>query len=201
MHRKFRRANWRKLTWESKTILHFLPASASAPTLIIGGKTITKDNIEEYREEYTRRLSIYSQEIKQRGYRTVSGRYKGKTSKSCRKINSAWVSVISEGIQTGMEITQDGFDAQLVLGVKLNGEEMSIENPAVIIELTITLLDEMNPDYLFQGEIINGVITLKPDLSVLKSWPRWANPPRKRDLKKCTITLEPLSGNSDEPDK
>ena len=72
----------------------------------------------------------------------------------------------------------------------------NFENPVVIVEAAIFVLDVMSSDYGFRGKVKGEVISLKPDESVLKGWPEWANPPRKKDLRKCTITLEPLKTKS-----
>ena len=57
----------------------------------------------------------------------------------------------------------------------------------------------MNSDYFFRGTIKHNEIEIKPDASVLRSWPKWAGPPSQKDLENCTITLEALSDNFEKP--
>src|SRR5205809_3954103 len=98
-----------------KKMLHFLPAVDSGTTIHLPDETITKSNVEEYRGRYEKRLALYGEAIKQRGYKTISGAYKGETTESCARIQSAWVGVIHERGQSGIEIAQDGIEAQVVI--------------------------------------------------------------------------------------
>lgn len=179
-----------------KKMLHFLPTAAAGATIHLPDETITKSNVEEYRGRYEKRLSLYGEAIKQRGYKTISGAYKGETTESCARINSLWVGVIHERIQSGIEIAQDGIEAQVVIRGKHEGKELSLKNQAAIAESAISVLDAMNSDYFFRGEIQDHVIVIKPNLSVLDTWPKWAGPPSRSDLENCTITLKLLSADS-----
>ncbi|WP_305910376.1 tetratricopeptide repeat protein (plasmid) [Methylomarinum sp. Ch1-1] len=179
-----------------KKMLHFLPAVDAGATINLPDKTITKSNVEEYRGRYEKRLSLYGEAIKQRGYKTISGAYKGETTESCAKIQSAWVGVIHERSQSGIEIEQHGIEAQVVIRVTHEGKELSLKNEAAIAESAISVLDAMNSDYFFRGEIKDQAIVIKPNLSVLDKWPKWAGPPSRSDLENCTITLKPLSADS-----
>ena len=180
-----------------KKMLHFLPAVEGGGTIQLPDETITISNVEEYRGKYERRLSLYKEAIKQRGYKTISGTYKGETTESCARIKSAWVGVIHERIQSGIEIAQDGMDAQVVIRAKHEGKELSLKNQAAIAESAISVMDAMNSDYFFRGKIKNQVIVIKPSLLVLNTWPNWAGPPSRSDLENCTITLKPLSADSE----
>lgn len=158
----------------------------------IGSEALNK-NVEQYKRKYQGRFSTYREAIKQRGYRTISGTYRGKTTEACARIKSAWVGSIREGRASGIEITQDGFDAQVIVSIEHEGKKLSLRNQVAIAESGIALLDEMNSDYYFVGRIKDKEIELKPSVSVLRSWPQWARPPSREDLENCTITLEPLS--------
>ena len=46
-------------------------------TFNIRGETINKDNVDEYRARYQKQLSLYKEAIKQRGYASIAGAYKG----------------------------------------------------------------------------------------------------------------------------
>ena len=176
-------------------IERLLPAARAGATIVTPGGEINQENAGEYEREYHERLSAYAEVITHRGYKDLSGSYQSRTTKSCGRIQSHWVGLIHEDSASGIEIRQDGFEAQLIVKIKSGGKEFSVENPAIIVEAAIFVLDAMNSEYGFRGKVKGEAILLKPDVSVLKTWPGWAGPPRKKDLKKCTITLEPLKSN------
>jgi hypothetical protein len=100
--------------------------------------------------------------------------------------------LIYEQEQKTVEITQDDMDASVVVMVEVKGKELNVKNPAAVAESTMAVNDAMNSDYFFRGEIKDNVIVFKPDVSVLRSWPRWAKPPSRSDLEACVVTLERL---------
>jgi hypothetical protein len=179
-----------------KLILNFLPLAAGGVTIQLPGETITQSNVEQYRVRFEKQLSLDGKAIKQRGYKTISGAYKGETTESCANIGSPWVAIIHRQNHSGIEIVQNGIEAQLVVRVKSEGKELSLTNPAAIAESAISVVDEMNSDYFFQGEIKNQAIVIRPNLSVLNTWPKWADPPTQSALENCTITLKPVSADS-----
>ena len=172
----------------TKTALPLVSAGARA-TIHIQGATINKDNVEEYKAKYEKRLALYEEAIKQRGFKTISGEYKGEAAESCARSNSIWAAVIQKQQQSGIEIIQDGIEAQIVIEFTQKDMEMSIKNPAAIAESAISVVDAMNSDYFFRSEIKDNVIVFKPNLVVLDTWPKWADPPSRSDLENCTITL------------
>ena len=172
---------------------HVFPAAEKGVTIQLGNETINKSNVEQYQRRYQERLSIYREAIEQRGYSIIAGTYRGKTTEACARIHSAWVGLISEGRANGIEIVQDDFDAQVIVSTEHEGKKLSIRNMAAIAESSIALQDAMNSDYFFLGRIKNKQIEIKPDASVLRSWPRWAGPPSKKDIENCIITLEAIS--------
>lgn len=179
-----------------KSILLFLSNVDVGVTLQLPGETITKNNVQEYRGRYEKRLTLYREAITQRGYKTISGTYKGETTESCARIKSPWVSLIQLQEQSGIEIVQNGIEAQIVIKIKQEGEELSLKNQAVIAESALSVVDEFNSDYFFRGDIKEQEIVIKPILLVLDTWPDWAGPPSQSDLENCTITLKALSSNS-----
>jgi hypothetical protein len=179
-----------------KLILDFLPLARGGVTIQLPGETITRSNVEEYRIKFEKQLSLDREAIKQRGYKTISGVYKGETTESCANIGSPWVAVIHKQNQSGIEIVQNGMEAQLIVRVKGEGKELSFNNPVAIAESAISVVDEMNSDYFFQGEVKDQAIVIKPNLSVLNTWPKWADPPTQSALENCTITLKPVSAGS-----
>ncbi|NIN36194.1 MAG: hypothetical protein GTO60_14290, partial [Gammaproteobacteria bacterium] len=64
------------------------------------------------------------------------------------------------------------------------------ENQAAIVESAMIIRDGINSSYFFRGQVKNKQIIIKPDPSVLETWPNWAGPPSRKDLKKCKITLD-----------
>ena len=174
-----------------KSIVRLVPTGARA-TIHIGGVTINKDNVDEYQVKFERRLSLYEQAIRQRGYKTISGLYKGEATESCARSNSIFAALIQQQKQESIEITQDDMDAQIIITAKHDDKEVSITNPAAVAESVIAVNEATNSDYFFRGEIKNNVIVFKPHVSVLDTWPKWANPPSRRDLEECIVTLERL---------
>jgi head-tail adaptor len=159
-------------------------------TVTIGNITINKDNVAEYKAKFEGRLSLYEKAIRQRGFKTVAGLYKGEATESCVRTNAIWAALIQKQSQKAIEITQEVMDAQVVITVEQEGKEISLKNPAAIAESAIAVNEATNSDYYFRGEIKNKVIVFRPDVSVLNTWPKWAKPPSRRDLEECIITLE-----------
>jgi hypothetical protein len=172
-----------------KHTVRFVAIGARTP-VTIGNVTINKNNVDEYKAKYEARLRIYEQAIRQRGFKKIEGQYQGVANKSCARSNSLFAAVIEEQKQAAIEITQDGIDAQIVITVEREGKDISLTHPAAVAESAVAVNEATNSDYYFQGEIKNSAIVFKPDVMVLKTWPKWANPPNRKDLENCVITLE-----------
>lgn len=175
--------------WTRFMVQAMFPAAEKGVTIHVGGLTINKSNVAQYQQEYERPLATYREVIKRRGYMTIAGVYKGKATEACARIQSLWVRLIVERRTTGVEIVQDGPDAQLIVSIQDEGRKLELRNRAAIVESAIALQDGMNGDFYFRKTIKPGEIELKPDISVLRSWPKWAGPPRQEDLKSCTVVL------------
>jgi hypothetical protein len=175
---------------------YVLPLAEMGGNIQLGGEEITKSNFRQYQQRYQERLSIYSEAIRQRGYSVIAGKYKGKVTESCGRAGSLWVSLISEGQPVSIEIKQDGFDAEVIVSSEIDGKEFSLKNAAAIAGSGIAIQDSMNSGYYFQGEIKNRQIVIKPNASVLRSWPQWAGPPDQNDIDNCVITLEAISDDT-----
>ncbi len=169
-----------------------LVAIGDRTPITIGKITINKNNVEEYKAKFEGRLSLYKQAIKQRGFKTLAGKYKGEATKSCAGSSSLFAALIQQQNLTAIEITQDDMDAQIILTVEQKGKQSSLSNPAAVVESAMVVNEATNSDYFFRGDIKKNLITFKPDVSVLKTWPKWANPPSRKNLEKCIITLERL---------
>lgn len=170
-----------------------LVALGERANVIIGNTKINKDNVEEYKAKYGERLALYEQAIRQRGFEAVAGHYKGEATEACVRSNAMWAALIQRQSQKAIEITQEGMDAQVIISVEYEGQERRLKNSAAIAESAMALNEMSNSDYYFRGEIRDNIIVFKPDLSVLRTWPKWANPPRREDLEDCVITLERLA--------
>jgi hypothetical protein len=175
--------------WVKFVTQYALPTVETGGNIQLGSEAINKSNVSEYQRKYQERYLIYRKAIKQRGYRTISGTYSGTTTEACARVRSTWVSLIREGSAKSIEIQQDGFDAQLIISAEYKGKKLDIRNKAAVVESGIALQDAMNSDYFFRGTIKNDTIEIQPDVSVLQSWPKWANPPSQQDLETCIVTL------------
>jgi hypothetical protein len=158
----------------------------------ISGRIVNKDNVDENLRRFKKQVFVYEEAIKERGYADIAGMYKSEATMSCAKSNSLFAAAIQERLVTGIEIKQDNIDLQLVISLAQKGKETSIGTTAAIAETAIALIEPMNSDFYFLGEIRDRVIVLKPDVSVLNTWPRWARPPSRSDLEDCIVTLERL---------
>ncbi len=159
-------------------------------TLKSGGDVIEKDNVDEYMAKYQNQLSLYEEAIRQRGSNDLSGMYQGEATESCSRSNSIFATVIHGQKQSAIEIRQNNIDALVVVSVVQDGSEFDVTNPAAVVESAIALIEAANSDYYFSGQLNNDVIEIKPGLSVLETWPKWASPPRRSDLEGCVITLK-----------
>ena len=152
--------------------------------------TIDQGNVQQYRERFEARLAIYRAAIEQRGYESFAGNYDASATESCSRAGSAWAGLVSEGAVRGVEIVQEEFAIQLTTRYEVDGEIQGVETQPVAVESVMTFDDFSNSDYSLVGELEDGKIVVKPDDSVLDTWPQWANPPRREDLSNCTVTLQ-----------
>lgn len=172
-----------------KHVVRFV-AIGEKTSVTIGNVTINKDNVDEYKAKYEGRLRLYEQAIRQRGFKEIEGQYQGQATESCARSNSLFAGLIEEQKQAAIEIVQEEIDAQVVITVERDSEEISLTHPAAVAESAVAVNEATNSDYYFRGEIRNRVIIFKPDLMVLRTWPEWASPPSSKDLENCVITLE-----------
>ena len=174
-----------------ESYLDFLFAAEGGGTIQTPEGPIDKSNVHEYRERFEARLAIYRAAIEQRGYESFAGTYDASATESCSRAGSAWAGLVSEGVVRGVEIVQEGFAIQLTTRYEVDGELQSIDTQPVAVESVMTFDDPGNSDYSLVGEIEDDKIMVKPDDRVLDAWPQWANPPKRDDLRNCTVTLIP----------
>ena len=175
---------------QMESYLDSLSLAEGGSTIQTPEGTIDQGNVQQYRERFEARLAIYRAAIEQRGYESFAGNYDASATESCSRAGSAWAGLVSEGAARGVEIVQEGFAIQLTTRFELDGEIQSIETQPVAVESVMTFDDFGNSDYSLVGEIEDGKIVVKPDDNVLDTWPQWANPPKREDLRNCTVTLE-----------
>ena len=173
-----------------ESYLDFLFAAEGGGTIQTPEGTIDKSNVHQYRERFEARLALYRAAIEQRGYESFAGTYDASATESCSRAGSAWAGLVSEGAVDGVEIVQEGFAIQLTTKFEVDGEIQSFDTEPVAVESVMTFDDPGNSDYSLVGEIEDSRIVVKPDDSVLDTWPQWANPPKREDLNNCTITLQ-----------
>ncbi len=172
-----------------------IPMVEKGFTIILPEGKLTKRKARRYKKEYFIRFSIYAEAIIERGYKTIAGSYQRRGSKSCKRIRSALNDSKYACMTSDVEIQQDGYEARLIVRFEHEGKEITLEHPMIVVETAVMVMDATNSDYFFRGEIKGKKIVLKPELSVLAGWPKWAGPPLEQDLRECTITLEPRKGN------
>lgn len=161
-------------------------------TAHVGGDRITASNVARFRDLYEKRLQKYLKGMQKRGSMSMAGTYHGEVTESCARSGSTWIGFIAAGDARGIRIHQDGFDARFEVIYEYEGEASAFANLAAVVESTIVIGDAMNSDYFSQGQLQDGVITIHPSAEVLKGWPKWAGPPKRKDIEACTVTLTPV---------
>ena len=162
-------------------------------TIHVGGEEITARNASKFKKRYEKRKKIYGEAIRQRGQISLAGAYNGKATESCERVKSYWISSIASGMVSSISIDQDGVDATLEIEIMHEGSPLTLKSDIAVVESSIAVGDEMNPDYYSLGEAADGKITVRPDVRVLTGWPNWASPPTREDIIECRVELTPLS--------
>lgn len=175
--------------WVRFTLRYLIPAAKKGVRVHIGAETIDKKNVDEYERRYGSRLDTYRRAIHQRGYKTIAGHYRGEATQACTQAGSVWASLIAADRANDVEITQTGFEARLIVTARHNGARIHVDNAAAIVESSMVVHDRMHSDYFFRGKITDKGIRIKPVLSVLRAWPKWAHPPSRKALENCVVTL------------
>jgi len=151
--------------------------------------SITASNAALYLAGYQDRLRVYALVIARRGSQAIAGPYRATATSSCARIQSMWAGGVREGALSEINISQDGFNAELLHKAQLEGKSHSVGIPGVVVESVLALEDPANSEFLFLGQITPGQIKVQPDAKVLAGWPSWANPPSRKDLSECVVTL------------
>ena len=168
----------------------YLAAAERGMTIQTPDGTIDKSNAHQYRERYEARLAVYRSAIEQRGYESFAGNYEARSTESCSRAGSAWAGTVAQGSVRGVGIEQDGFTIRLTTNFELDGELRDVEMESIAVESGMTFDDPANSEYLLVGQIADGKITVRPDDRVLDTFPGWANPPKREDLRNCVVTLQ-----------
>jgi hypothetical protein len=155
---------------------------------------IDESSAAKQKQEGERRLRAYREAILQRGFENFSGTYKvASVTPSCADTGSLWLGGAVEGILEEYVFSQESFELVLSITPKIEPGTMddvgTFDLEGVVVESAILIEDPFNSDYFIEGEGFGDRIELKPNLNVLKSWPKWAGPPKKRDLERCKLVL------------
>ena len=130
-------------------IERIIPIIERSLTVVTPDGKITKRKARKYKKEYDKQLSIYTKVITERGYNTIAGSYQVRTSESCGRIQSNWVGSIHDDPASGIEIQQDGFEAQLFIRGEYEGEERTFENLAIVIKTFVLMRLPRTPNTIF----------------------------------------------------
>lgn len=170
----------------------YIPIAEKGVRVRMPGESITldKNNAASYRKKYERRLLIYEDSMVKRGAKNIAGKYRGKATQSCRRSQSMWDFLEHSEHRKGIVIIQKGNHAKIEFMVVREGRTIHMNSPAVVVESTVVAIDPMNSSYFYYGKMTDQGIVFKPDPKVLKSWPKWANPPSLNDIQNCSITFE-----------
>lgn len=156
--------------------------------IVTQGGEITARNAALVRQETEERIALFGQEIERRGYVDLSGRYRAQTTEACSRIPS-WISFIPQGA-TSFEFRQSGFEFDLLQ--KKPSDSRANRMTGVVAESSFAFKDSLNSGFRFNGTASGRSLVVKPDPSVLQSWPDWAGPPSRRDIISCTVTFTKL---------
>ena len=176
----------------ARIILGFLPSvkQDGNTTIVARGRTINQENADDMTPVVVQELATYETAIQKRGYKTISGQYRAKATPQCARIGSYWTRGIAEGVLRDVEVKQNGFQIQLVQTVEYEGQSSTYELEGVIVESALTFSGAANSDFVFLGQIELKEIEVRPDVdAVLGYWPKWAGPPRRKDLSACRVIL------------
>lgn len=170
-----------------------LPMAEMGVTVHLGDTEISEDNAAEMRVVYERRLEVYEEAIRARGYQPIAGRYEATATESCARASSTPAMIIQEGVFESIEIVQEGAQISMVIGTTYDGESFDIECAGFTVEQAVVINDPMNGDYIIRGTVADGDISLHPDSRVLDTWPAWAGPPAREDIENCVVKLTRIS--------
>lgn len=182
----------------SQMLNNILPAAEQGVTIHSPEGTITKENAASFRTRFENRLAIYKDAIQQRGNFTLAASYRlVSVSKSCSKSRSDWASLVAGKEFIDLQISQAGFEGDMNSRFNIEGSVKSFAMPIVVVETAIYFVDFLNSDYGWSGSVSEAGMEVWPLPDVVDSWPKWASPPKKKDLKNCVISFVP--GLVDDP--
>lgn len=170
----------------TKFILNTIKSAVPAGmTISTPDGDINAGNAGRIRKTLEKRLATYTAEIRRRGFVDMGGRYKAKLTRSCTRVPS-WTMFVAQGA-TSFQIRQRGFEVEIIQSKR--GDSHSNKMTGVVVEDSLAFYDSLNSDFGFTGVMSGDEITIKPDPRVLRTWPKWANPPKRSDVRSCTVFL------------
>lgn len=168
----------------------FLILADSGATIQTANGPITGENVDDQRRALETRLGLCTSAIQVRGQAELPQHLALHTSTSqCEQAGSGWADLISGDLVEEIEVFQEEFPGILSTTIILDGRTRNVEQPLVVVENSLAMMDYSNTSYLWLGVVTGDRIELRPDIGVLTSWPEWATPPKKKDLQKCRIEL------------
>jgi hypothetical protein len=146
---------------------------------------ISRSDAARKRKAAEQRLSIYRTEIDRRGTVKASGRYRLQITQPCTRV-PCWLAFATEGA-TSVEIRQKGINVEILQ--RLPGSKHVNKMTGIMVGDSMVFRDSLNSDFIFSGVLAGNKFTIHPDPSVLKTWPKWAHPPKRSDIRSCTAYL------------
>jgi len=173
-------------------MLKMLPLAEKGAQIVTEDGTIGPSNASLYSTAFSARRDVYSRVIEERSFKKLAGTYTASATSSCRAAESMWASGILEGEAGDATVIQDGFKLKLVQEFEPKDETNTLELTGVVVEFFVLLSDPWSPHFVFQGELADDNIELRPDIQSIRREPRPTWLPRLDwdALSECAITLQ-----------
>jgi hypothetical protein len=181
-----------------KNVMAMLPLAEAGVALQLPDGEVNKTNVAAVRDELEARLAIYEQAIDKRGVEVLLNEYAAVADK-CTYSQSSWASLIANGYDH-VFVSQNGSEVMLEVSKKRRRNNPERSASGIIVENAVSLTDPMNSDYIMNGEYLDGIITIHPDVeSILQAWPDFIQPPSRANLSSCVVTLMPVGYSRKSP--
>ena len=176
--------------FDTKQLHDHLRLADMGINLVYAGKVINKDNVDEVRSDIELQLDQIKRVLFKRGFVDLTGLYKVRVTRNCRRSQSWWTQVIDSDISSVIRISQQGNEVFLSHEIINNEDTLSVDLSGVVVESGIALADPMNSEFIFVGDYRDGNIVIRPEVKrILKAWPEWVEAPKRKNLQKCTVEL------------
>lgn len=181
----------------SRMLEQWFPLVEKGMNIVMPSGTVTKDNVQDLKNEYRKRQQVYEDAIRTRGFKNIAGDYRVENAtESCSRSFSLWAAGAKDGTVKTLTIKQDSCRIVLVNDVLINGKSGKFEIKGVVVGSSFVFDEPTNSDYTFIGEIMEGnKIVVKPNVEqILSAWPGpktgFSIPaPDRNTLTDCSVTL------------